>query len=266
MSSVPALEVPDYIEPMLGWRVWHVEERGITSITRAIYWPERKPLEAQCYKADLLVDQINLGIGNHNAPHEDCTCGIYATSDIHKVDRIITQHNRARYRGKYRLLGIAALWGKVIEHREGWRAQYALPQLFCLVPPHRAAEFGYDYPTTHAHEHWTRERAGMASSIERSFGVRTIIAPSRGGYLDQNNFSSMIAELSMLPLKDNREISLAAKVMEVFGSKKPGPPQGEHHCPICDDSMFFSRNSSDWAYSWQWTDWKIQGVIKTSDG
>ena len=54
----------------------------------------------------------------------NCTCGIYAAKS--------RDHLRRTAYGGFGLQGEVYLWGTVVEHELGWRAQYALPKNFRL--------------------------------------------------------------------------------------------------------------------------------------
>ncbi|HEX7277899.1 MAG TPA: hypothetical protein VF244_11035 [Acidimicrobiales bacterium] len=60
----------------------------------------------------------------HPAPAHSCTCGIYAYRD--GVD--IREDRADPY-----VLGEVNLWGRVIEHESGYRAQFAYPKRLALV-------------------------------------------------------------------------------------------------------------------------------------
>lgn len=57
----------------------------------------------------------------HDAPHENCTCGIYAATTKNQLPQGV-------------VYGKVKLWGKVIPGEKGVRAQYAYPSEF-QVPP-----------------------------------------------------------------------------------------------------------------------------------
>jgi DNA-binding CsgD family transcriptional regulator len=61
----------------------------------------------------------NLG-RTHQAPQADCTCGIYAVK---------TAEQRMSSGG---IFGEVYLWGTVVEHERGWRAQFAYPKNLIL--------------------------------------------------------------------------------------------------------------------------------------
>jgi hypothetical protein len=62
----------------------------------------------------------------HEPPHSDCTCGIYATKSIEHLRK--TRYTQSGIHGE------VFLWGTVVEHRLGWRAQYAYPKNLFLSP------------------------------------------------------------------------------------------------------------------------------------
>lgn len=65
-------------------------------------------------------------IGSHSAPHLDCTCGIYAGMNLEQLRR--PGYERSLIYGR------VMLWGDVVEHQCGWRAQDAYPHSFLLPP------------------------------------------------------------------------------------------------------------------------------------
>ena len=112
--------VPDYLEPIVGWRIWHVTPAGkvpprIVSVNVPLVWEPYRPCVAcQFGDADCAV------IGR-------CDCAIYAFKDA--------QYARVETSGLDgpRIIGQVWLWGWFAEHQHGWRAQFAYPKMF-LVP------------------------------------------------------------------------------------------------------------------------------------
>ena len=111
------MRVPDYISPIVGHRVWRWDAAGLKSLNGK-RWPPGRPLAAIC------------GAGNahdaHDPPHLDCTCGVYAAKDIEHLRRL-------GYEGRG-ICGEVHLWGTVVEHELGWRAQFAYPKTLFLTP------------------------------------------------------------------------------------------------------------------------------------
>jgi len=111
------VSVPDYISPIVGWRVWRWDATGLKSLNGKP-WSPGQPLAAKC------------GARNahdaHEPPQADCSCGVYASK------------SREHLRGTgYEPLGIGGevhLWGTVVEHEFGWRAQFAYPKSLVLPP------------------------------------------------------------------------------------------------------------------------------------
>lgn len=120
-------------EPVLAWRTWTLngspdgaEVRLLPLFGDGRPWPVRGPARASCVRR-----------GRHRVPGLECTCGLYAT---HGLDAL--RHSRDPA-----VLGTVALWGRIVEHATGFRAEYAYPQrlrLVCFVcfwregPDHRA--------------------------------------------------------------------------------------------------------------------------------
>lgn len=58
--------------------------------------------------------------GSHDAPHSDCSCGLWAIKDETKLMGILQAYNACAY-------GRVQMWGRIVEHKDGYRAQYAKP-------------------------------------------------------------------------------------------------------------------------------------------
>jgi hypothetical protein len=119
--------VPDYISPIISYRVWRWDVGGLRSLNGEL-WQPGKPLEAGCK-----VSQFALWRGHayaahspHDAPQMNCTCGIYGSKSLEHLPKY--GFEKARIRGQ------VSLWGTVVGHRLGWRAQYAYPKSFFLLP------------------------------------------------------------------------------------------------------------------------------------
>ncbi len=114
------MSVPDYISPIVGYRVWTLSTMGLKSLCGE-QWHPSKSLAARC-RASTVVGTIAgraEAADNHDAPQVNCTCGIYAAKTLH--------HYGAGYE-QYGIHGEVYLWGTVVEHERGWRAQLAYPK------------------------------------------------------------------------------------------------------------------------------------------
>ncbi len=111
------MKIPDLISPIVGHRVWRWDGTGLRSLNGKP-WPPRQALAAKC------------GAGNaHDAdepPHLECTCGVYAAKNIAHLRQL-------GYAGRG-IRGEVHLWGTVVEHELGWRAQFAYPKTLFLPP------------------------------------------------------------------------------------------------------------------------------------
>jgi hypothetical protein len=119
VSLARGLEIEVSTEPVLAWRTWALTGRrdGTELLLRPVAgrsrpWRPLEPTEAACKHARL-----------HSAPNVDCSCGLHGT---HGVD--ILRHTRCPA-----ALGRVALWGRIVEHDLGYRAQFGYPQTLGLV-------------------------------------------------------------------------------------------------------------------------------------
>ena len=111
------MKIPDLISPIIGHRVWRWDAAGLRSLNGKP-WSPRQPLAAKCG-----------AVNAHDAdepPHLECTCGVYAAKNIEHLRQL-------GYEGRG-IRGEVHLWGTVVEHELGWRAQFAYPR--SLVLPH----------------------------------------------------------------------------------------------------------------------------------
>jgi hypothetical protein len=98
--------------PILGWRLWRTTPDGtLMSVYKNVLWPAGIPLRAVPKNPDE---------------------GVYALKDPTKLDGLVYTLT-ADQSGM--VVGQVALWGTVIEHEHGYRAQYAYPALINLAPP-----------------------------------------------------------------------------------------------------------------------------------
>ena len=109
------MKIPDLISPIVGHRVWRWDAAGLRSLNGKP-WPPRQPLAAKCG-----------AVNAHDAdepPHLECTCGVYAAKNIEHLRQL-------GYEGRG-IRGEVYLWGTVVEHELGWRAQFAYPKTLFL--------------------------------------------------------------------------------------------------------------------------------------
>jgi hypothetical protein len=119
------MNIPDYISPVVGYRVWQWNATGLKSLNGEPWLPGR-PLAAGCRVATrgTIVGRGDATRNAHEPPHSACTCGVYAAKNLEHLRQFGYER-----RGIY---GEVYLWGTVVEHRLGWRAQFAYPKSLFL--------------------------------------------------------------------------------------------------------------------------------------
>ena len=110
------MHAPDYAEPLIGWRVWCVVETRVglllASVIHDHVWPVGRETLARCEHS-------------HPAPDPECGCGIHAAREPAAVLSYL--RGRDELSTVARVLGRVQLWGRVVEHEDGWRAERAYP-------------------------------------------------------------------------------------------------------------------------------------------
>jgi len=121
------VKIPDLISPIIGHRVWRLDADRLRSLNGEP-WSPGKPLAAGCRAASYgaIVGRSGAAHDAHDAPQLACTCGMYAARS--------PEHLRSMGFPKYAIRGEVYLWGTVVEHELGWRAQFAYPKSLFLPP------------------------------------------------------------------------------------------------------------------------------------
>lgn len=121
-----SFEVPDYIEPLQAWRIWHViDKHGATalrSVIKPMLWPPGEPLAAECLRTRLFPRWRRRPA--HPSPDATCACGIYATS-LERLDQYVNEALPADVLAC--VVGQVSLWGTVLECERAYRASRAYP-------------------------------------------------------------------------------------------------------------------------------------------
>src|SRR3954451_22975634 len=132
-------DAPDFVEAVVGYRAWHIEDDGLLrpwTFTALPWQPGAN--RAVCAREV-----------RHEPPVADCMCGLYALTD--PADR------RLDFRAD-QAVGAIAAWGDLEVHRTGFRAEQAC--VTALALPDRA---GFE------------QRAALARAAER-YGVPLVAA------------------------------------------------------------------------------------------
>jgi glycine cleavage system H lipoate-binding protein len=130
---------PDFLEAVVGYRAWHVEEDGLLRPWTFMALPWQPGANRAVCARDV----------RHCPPVADCMCGLYALTD--PADR------RLDFRAD-QAVGAIAAWGDLEVHRSGFRAEHAC--VTALALPDRA---GFE------------QREALARAAER-YGVPLVAA------------------------------------------------------------------------------------------
>lgn len=104
---------------LVAWRAWTLARSADGSLAlRPVFrdgecWPPATPARARCQDS---TDR------RHAAPHPGCGCGLYAVADPGFLP----------VKG-LSVIGAVSLWGDVVEHRRGFRAEFGYPYSLRLV-------------------------------------------------------------------------------------------------------------------------------------
>lgn len=117
LRSVVNTQVPDSIEPIIGWRTWALTRSygawALSSPDLGQLWPPGGDIYATCKATH-----------ETQAQRESCNCGINAfKTPEHLAD--------SKYKRRD-VIGEVELWGEVTEYDDGWRGQWARPKRLIL--------------------------------------------------------------------------------------------------------------------------------------
>jgi hypothetical protein len=131
-------EIPDYVDPVEGWRLWLAVDDSdslrLASVLHHVVWPIGEPLVATCVGWRSSIFRWRHSVEReHVAPDLACRCGAYAIRDPRLLYAYFEDRHVHRCARQW-VIGRVSLWGTVIESERGWRASYAYPrQLFVPI-------------------------------------------------------------------------------------------------------------------------------------
>lgn len=137
-SDKKAIDVPDEIGYMVGWRSWRLTQqygewrlKSVTPAGQSMIWTPREAMEASCGKRRHEPGQV---------PVKGCTCGFYTAKTLeHLLGKDLKRYTQYE-REHLRVVGEVAIWGRYREGKQGWRSQFAYPKR--LLVPYEAWEVG----------------------------------------------------------------------------------------------------------------------------
>ena len=134
------------VGPLRAYRCWRVEWQDgrpvLGSLFHSTVWPADGPLRAKCEQrsgslAGWIRRRFSRKVDGHPAPAWGCECGIYAMSRLEdEEDLKVSPHisQRGPMDRVMRVAGVAQLWGRVVQHDRGYRAEYAQPLRLLTIP------------------------------------------------------------------------------------------------------------------------------------
>ena len=179
-------------EPIIGWRVWNLSIRaGSEPVLLPVgaprgEWPARRAFEARCLIFERNLPGV-LGFASHDSPDVDCSCGIYASSSASNLVSSTSVFPVVS------VVGTVSMWGRMIVHERGWRAQFAYPArltLVCGLCLHQGHGVGRpSIVVGGALRSPSDELLGLCAAHERAIGwfssSRYEVAEMRGALLDR---------------------------------------------------------------------------------
>lgn len=129
-KPAPDLELTFGTEPLEAWRVWTIRdwtlrdrsiEPRLAPLSADLVWQPRRRVEAVCNYGGLFRPHS----GNHAAPWPTCDCGLWALRERQRVEELARDERASRAR--VFVFGKVALWGRVLEFEDGFRAEYGYP-------------------------------------------------------------------------------------------------------------------------------------------
>jgi hypothetical protein len=132
---------PDEMGTVTGWRAWDVDrkpdENGqvlLRSVTYQYAWVPFEKARASCDRC-LNTDPS----APDCVPGEHCGCGFYTARSLQHLRTMGYHSYQADRDGPVTIVGRVANWGKVIPGSQGFRAEYAYPEM--LFVPFEVARF-----------------------------------------------------------------------------------------------------------------------------
>lgn len=122
----PQPTMPDYIETLTGWRVWHVSHGKLESLGVNEWWTPRHAVPARCNRSSSLFNHPH---GGEPSPHNECTCGYWSFKSKDALMDVAGDYDGIA------VIGTVEIWGKVIECENGYRSEFAYPKELWLLKP-----------------------------------------------------------------------------------------------------------------------------------
>lgn len=126
--SYDLYEIPDGINPLVGYRGWMHKDGKLYSCYREVEWPQTGTVTSECIHPNIA---FNLYLASerenarpkrkfsaHLAPDINCSCGVYALSEYPSQRESLPWPSQA-------FTGVMLGWGHTVMGTKGFRAEYA---------------------------------------------------------------------------------------------------------------------------------------------
>lgn len=205
--------VPDFVEPLLGWRAWKVwaplsssdSYLAFSSVILDTPWTPRRKVTAE--------HSFDLGAKCCGLLESGCSCGVYAFKDAADAFAYLTKvRDRLLGMSVDVALGTVSLWGRVVDCERGYKAQFAYPHHIYLPATISrfmlkvSSAFGVDvgvYASTCEDEIRLAVSSGcdgqqnttMLTNMKRSGSLRAKNIPCEVGFYDLQASSAWMRQL-----------------------------------------------------------------------
>ena len=117
LEEIKKVEIPVFLNCLVGVRRWDIVLKNDkiflgSPIVKGCIWEYMKPMKGIC-----------LGTSHSEHPSLNSDCGVYAYKSIKPISEYLSVSKGSLYGSVY-------LWGRVIEHEDGYRAEFAYPKDF----------------------------------------------------------------------------------------------------------------------------------------
>lgn len=151
-------EIPDGINPLVGYRGWIHKDGKLYSCYREVEWPSNGRITSECIHPNADIN-LYFRLGNtedpsvqkrkysaHFTPDIHCSCGVYALSEYPSQREALPWPSES-------LTGVMLGWGHVVMGTKGFRSEYG--KIVALVARPRSPKltdiieqvaFNYDIP------------------------------------------------------------------------------------------------------------------------
>ncbi len=185
------MSIPDYAEPLIGWRVWRVDDRcadvGIQPrLISAVVGDS--PWEPFCALQSKHLDVWGMSgwwneipLSEQHGPASCAICGIYAYRT--EADARANMEKQGPC-----IVGSVKLWGEIVVHERGYRAQFAYPDTFVYAQECNGAALARAYGVSYKEDPSWKSVVQREQSLSNPWPIQF---PSGNAWLGLPRFPSL---------------------------------------------------------------------------